>query len=617
MVPNCTVVTALYNLYKYHKKSVSSETCVDRINVVLELPVYLVIFTEKEFIDILTTRRREYGFSSITLIIERKFEDLPKYNYLEQIKKNRSIYFPTRDERTSAESHLLTCSKPDFILETMRLDPFHTTKFAWLDALLGINDKMRICENYTIDKFLNVLNTITDKFHIQILNVNNKSFKLDENKKDYYATYKYVVCGGFFTCGIIIGQQILNRVNENFIKTTELGFGHGEEMLFLEILDEFYDNIEKGYGDYGQIINNILFPVCNLDYIYSCILQRYLDLSYHKESYDCSKKLLYSIENLKSNCAPNLYMNILFSHYIATFYYKNEEAFDVIKHIYNVCNENNELKQAFNQNKGFYESQFRYLEKYNPTLFNRYKLVINVFACATIEKYKNEILKINETWGKRCEELSVKVLFFLGEEITEFVGENYIYLKNVDNSYESASYKQSLGLRYIYENMHADYIYTCGTDTYLNVDKLVEFLETIDKTKELYIGGHGDVRKVGNKNIYFHSGGAGFVFSHPALQKIYKTTHEEWKKICVDMNADYLIPACDVFIGYKSQQYNFDIIKNDFFYGCNYMGHVNQYKCCVDKISIKDIISCHNMTLKDFDEYTLLLQNNNYYKASC
>ena len=83
------------------------------------------------------------------------------------------------------------------------------------------------------------------------------------------------------------------------------------------------------------------------------------------------------------------------------------------------------------------------------------------------------------------------------------------------------------------------------------------------------------------------------------------------------MNADYLIPACDVFIGYKSQQYNFDIIKNDFFYGCNYMGHVNQYKCCVDKISIKDIISCHNMTLKDFDEYTLLLQNNNYYKASC
>jgi hypothetical protein len=424
-----------------------------------------------------------------------------------------------------------------------------------------------------------------------------------------------VVCGGFFTCGIKIGQKILNRLNEIFIKTTELGFGHGEEMLYLEILDEFYDDIEKGYGDYGQIINNILFPVCNIGYIYVCILKRYLDLSYYKEAYNCSKKLLYSIETLKTKCEPILYMNILFSHYVATFYYKNEEAFDVIKHIYNVCNENNELKQAFTQNKGFYESQFRYVEKYSPTLFNRYKLVINVFACATIEKYKNEILKINETWGKRCEELSVKVLFFLGEEITEFVGEKYIYLKNVDNSYESASYKQSLGLRYIYENMYADYIYTCGTDTYLNVDKLVEFLDTLDKSKDLYIGGHGDVRKVGNKNIYFHSGGAGFALTRTALQKIYKTTHEEWKKICVDMNAEYLIPACDVFIGYKSQEYNFDIIKNDFFYGCNYTGHVNQYTCCVDKISIKDIISCHNMTLKDFDEYTLLLRNNNYYKA--
>jgi len=615
MVPDCTIVTALYNLYKYHKKSLSSDTCIDRINVVLELPVFLVIFTEKEFIDILEERRREYGFSSITLIIERKFEDLLKYRYLEQIIQNRSIYFPTIDERTSPESHLLTCSKSDFLLETINLNPFGTTKFAWLDALLDINGKMRICEEYTIDKFLNVLNNITDKFHIQILNVNNKNFKFDENKKDYYANYKYVVCGGFFTCGINIGKQILNRLNEIFIKTTELGFGHGEEMLYLEILDEFYDDIEKGYGDYGQIINNILFPVCNIGYIYVCILKRYLDLSYYKEAYNCSKKLLYSIETLKTKCEPILYMNILFSHYVATFYYKNEEAFDVIKHIYNVCNENNELKQAFTQNKGFYESQFRYVEKYSPTLFNRYKLVINVFACATIEKYKNEILKINETWGKRCEELSVKVLFFLGEEITEFVGEKYIYLKNVDNSYESASYKQSLGLRYIYENMYADYIYTCGTDTYLNVDKLVEFLDTLDKSKDLYIGGHGDVRKVGNKNIYFHSGGAGFALTRTALQKIFKTTHEEWKKICVDMNVEYLIPACDVFIGYKSPEYNFDIIKNDFFYGCNYTGHVNHYTCCVDKISIKDIISCHNMTLKDFDEYTLLLRNNNYYKA--
>ena len=35
-----------------------------------------------------------------------------------------------------------------------------------------------------------------------------------------------------------------------------LGYGHGEEMLYLEILDEFYDDIERSYGDYGQIINN-------------------------------------------------------------------------------------------------------------------------------------------------------------------------------------------------------------------------------------------------------------------------------------------------------------------------------------------------------------------------
>ena len=81
---------------------------------------------------------------------------------------------------------------------------------------------MRICENYSVDKFLNVLNNISEKFHIQILNVNDKKYKLDEYKKEYYQQYRWVVCGGFFTCGKEIGLTILSRLNDIFIKTTKL-----------------------------------------------------------------------------------------------------------------------------------------------------------------------------------------------------------------------------------------------------------------------------------------------------------------------------------------------------------------------------------------------------------
>jgi hypothetical protein len=130
-----------------------------------------------------------------------------------------------------------------------------------------------------------------------------------------------------------------------------------------------------------------------------------------------------------------------------------------------------------------------------------YRLIINIFACPTIDKYKKELLKINETWAKRIdakriEEKGVKVLFMFGEEKTDLIDDKYIYLKDVKNDYESASHKQNLGLKYIYDNYNFDYVLTCVTDTYINIDKLLLFLDNLNVDDKLYIGGHGDIRRI-------------------------------------------------------------------------------------------------------------------------
>ena len=84
-------------------------------------------------------------------------------------------------------------------------------------------------------------------------------------------------------------------------------------------------------------------------------------------------------------------------------------------------------------------------------------LVIVVFACDTVEKYKRQIETINSTWGKKCETYqNVKILFFLGEEKTQNFTDTdnckYINLEGVKNDYMSASYKQFLGMKHVYEN---------------------------------------------------------------------------------------------------------------------------------------------------------------------
>lgn len=260
-----------------------------------------------------------------------------------------------------------------------------------------------------------------------------------------------------------------------------------------------------------------------------------------------------------------------------------------------------------------------------PVIKEQYKLIICVFACATIQEYKNEILKVEETWGKHATKNNVKVLFFLGEEKTELNNDSkYIYLKNVGNDYSSASNKQNLGLKYVYENFNVDYIYCCGTDTYLNIRKLLLYIDLYDPNIPIYIGGHGTLRPIGNRNYYYHCGGAGFIITKICLKSIYpklSNMHEEWSKICVENNSD-LSNACDTAISYYLQNELKDalqiVINNNAFFSCNFRGVIchgksTHYLCCAKFMKEKDIISCHCMSAANFDEFTTILESNNYY----
>jgi len=248
-----------------------------------------------------------------------------------------------------------------------------------------------------------------------------------------------------------------------------------------------------------------------------------------------------------------------------------------------------------------------------------YKIIIGVISCITIEKYMLQIKKINETWGNN-HSTSVKILFFLGEQQllnnNNFNNEQYIYLNGVDNDYLSASYKQNLGLKYIYDNYNCNFTMIVGSDTFLNIPKLLLFLDNYNCEDNLYIGGHGCHRQISNKLYYFHSGGAGFILSSFALKQLYPYLFNlfyNWSNICKKNNIEYLIDACDVAISYFLQEYtHINIIKIDdlLFRHCNYKGqpcHLNNHS------SIHNIISCHLMSLTDMDEFNNILLSNNYF----
>lgn len=332
--PSCTLVTACYNMHQYNPKCRTIEESIKLIDPLLKIPVYLVIYGSKKTLPLIEYLRNSYGFQHITKYICLELEELWTYQFLNQVKLNRQQFWPTRDERTCAESHLVCCNKFDFVLDTIYTNPFNTTHFGWIDAFLGTPDgaKLRVCENYQPNTVPRILHQIikqgSTKFHIQQLNVNDKKFLKPENKREYYMQYRWVVCGGFFVTAPEAGIKILNRLKDVFVETTKglsvttidrlkdpafgpLGYGHGEEMFYLEILNEFPDDLHLSYGDYGQIMDNFIVPTANIEYVYYTIIKNLKNMGFEDTYKKACKALLKSADEYYITLEPKIYNELL------------------------------------------------------------------------------------------------------------------------------------------------------------------------------------------------------------------------------------------------------------------------------------------------------------------
>jgi hypothetical protein len=211
---------------------------------------------------------------------------------------------------------------------------------------------------------LNVLKNVTDKFHIQILNVCDKKFKEYNNKHEMFLEYRWLVCGCLFTTTKEIGTKILNRLNEIIAENSERGIGHGEEMFYLDILDEFYDDIYRSYGDYHHILNNFIRPTKGWRYISELIINNYRNKGYQKECYDCCKIVLNELDHNAINFGYDVYFSIWFSYYISAFYHKGkEEARRIVNSIMDLIRINPNMRKEYEKNFVFYGDNFEHALK--------------------------------------------------------------------------------------------------------------------------------------------------------------------------------------------------------------------------------------------------------------
>jgi hypothetical protein len=358
--PSCTLVTA--NFY-FDEATRPFDDCYRNMKKVLEIPCYMVIYLNEPLYMLVKRYRDEKGFGSCTHYIVMDVSDIQTYGYKNAVEANRAEYWPTADPRAGVMSHLITCNKFSFVLQAMDLNIFDTRKFAWIDANVGPEGRKIARDGFSSEEFVRMvmgcMNDADNAFRLQILGVVDKKYKEEAWRREYYERYRWLVCGCFF----VLGQgakDILQALWGEFIKDTSAGEGHGEEMLYLRVLDNYYDRIVKGYGDYCNIVQNFVQCKGSLDYVYNQIISRYRDFGYHRECYDCCHWVLRSLDSYIVVDYEH-YCKILFQLYVSSYYHKHEEAKGWAETFAKYVKQHPLFRAEYEKNKGFIDSQLAFI----------------------------------------------------------------------------------------------------------------------------------------------------------------------------------------------------------------------------------------------------------------
>jgi len=317
-LPDCTLTTGCFLLQKYHAGSRSLADTLQNMEALLAVPCYLVIYCNRELYDHIVERRRAYHLESITRVISVEVEELWAYQFADKIRANRIVYWPTRDARISVESTVVVFNKFAFVLETMSKNPFNTTKFGWVDGSLGPNGS-KICRDGQLGRrLLYVLNNISEKFHLQVLNVEDKKFIQPEHWREYYSRARWVAVGCLFTCSERIGRPIIQCLQEVIRDTIQNGFGHHEEYTLQVVLDRYYDDIHRGYGDYQDTLSNFIKMTVNTVYIYWQIIMKTFHMGYDRECQDACCAMISSFDEHITEMNMDLYVRVYSVYYLST-----------------------------------------------------------------------------------------------------------------------------------------------------------------------------------------------------------------------------------------------------------------------------------------------------------
>ena len=212
----------------------------------------LVVFTEAKYVDKIWAIRPKH-LHKHTKIVAMSFDDFPLTQHRDRIIKNRGgdSGCPS-DHRNTASYYLFCVARVAMLRKAIAENTFKSTHFAWINICIermGFKNVQHINE---------ALHQQRSKFSTCWINYVPPGVVAD--LPTYFDGNKCVgrtgMCSGFFTGDAKHMKIICDKVEEEFMRCLQAGYGHADEQLFNRVYLRHPELFDWHIGDYQEMITN-------------------------------------------------------------------------------------------------------------------------------------------------------------------------------------------------------------------------------------------------------------------------------------------------------------------------------------------------------------------------
>jgi len=225
---------------------------------ILKLEYNLILFTDSpDIIEFVSNERKDN-----IRIYNLPFEETYFYRHLDRLHELQGKFtiFNGNVEHETPMYIILNNNKFDFVERAIELNPFKSSHFVWMD--FGIN---HVAKN--TERIHDWMPCIPDKIKQLCI---NPYIERVEDKKMFQNIFHHMA-GGLFSGS----KENLLKYSELFKKKTEQIYSEEwyqvDEAVMTIVARENPDLFDLFYGDYQGIISNYLYPMHNIDLIFTGI----------------------------------------------------------------------------------------------------------------------------------------------------------------------------------------------------------------------------------------------------------------------------------------------------------------------------------------------------------